>query len=316
MARATCARSRSETPPIPPRRPTTRHSPPRRTTWTPRRASQPRSSKPSSGPRGAVDDCTEGENGTLWRRAPERQLEQDALPHRASIESAHLRGNTKRERRSPHRTGHDRRERRRPSQLGQRARCARARRDARCPTTSRPTPARARTQASAARTEATAAVAAARSPPRREPVPARRSRTQARRRRKERAASASCARSRRDQVPELLDPRRTDSRDRVEVVDRAKTSVLGPVVDDLLGRDGADARQRIELRRARPSSDWDGRPPAPAPASAPDVTRRGTSTCIPSASGAARLIAAVSADAVAPPAWATASATLLPSASR
>ena len=54
IARATCARSRSETPPIPPRRPTMRQSPPRRTTWTPRRASQPRSSKPSSGPLGAV----------------------------------------------------------------------------------------------------------------------------------------------------------------------------------------------------------------------------------------------------------------------
>ena len=42
----------------------------------------------------------------------------------------------------------------------------------------------------------------------------------------------------------------------------------------------------------------------------------GTSTCIPSARGAARLIAAVSAGAVAPPARATASATRLPSASR
>ena len=53
IARATCARSLSETPPIPPRLPTIRQSPPCSTTWTPRRASQPRSSKPSSAPRGA-----------------------------------------------------------------------------------------------------------------------------------------------------------------------------------------------------------------------------------------------------------------------
>ena len=52
---STCARNRSPTPPIPPRRPTTRQFPsPRSTTWTPRRASQPRSSKPVSGPRGAT----------------------------------------------------------------------------------------------------------------------------------------------------------------------------------------------------------------------------------------------------------------------
>src|SRR5215207_6117647 len=62
-----------------------------------------------------------------------------------------------------------------------------------------------------------------------------------------------------------------------------------------------------ELRLTRP-------PAAPFPPS--PGTRRGTSTCIPSASGTARLIAAVSAGAVAPPARATASATRLPSSSR
>ena len=51
---STCARSRSATPPIPPRRPTMRARSPRSTTWTPRRASQPRSSKPVSGPRGST----------------------------------------------------------------------------------------------------------------------------------------------------------------------------------------------------------------------------------------------------------------------
>ena len=68
------------------------------------------------------------------------------------------------------------------------------------------------------------------------------------------------------------------------------------------------------------------RAPRPRPSSGsgePPVTSRrrrkrgvGTRTCVPSASGAARLIAAVSADAVAPPARATASATRLPSPSR
>ena len=48
-------RSRSPTPPIPPRRPTTCQGPLAcRTTWTPRRSSHPRSSKPVSGPRGAT----------------------------------------------------------------------------------------------------------------------------------------------------------------------------------------------------------------------------------------------------------------------
>ncbi len=51
---STCARNRSATPPIPPRRPTMRVPSPRSTTWMPRRASQACSSKPVSGPRGAT----------------------------------------------------------------------------------------------------------------------------------------------------------------------------------------------------------------------------------------------------------------------
>jgi hypothetical protein len=51
---STCVRNRSPTPPIPPRRPTIRAPSPRRTTCTPRRESQPRSSKPVSGPRGVT----------------------------------------------------------------------------------------------------------------------------------------------------------------------------------------------------------------------------------------------------------------------
>ncbi len=54
-ARAIAVRSRSPTPPIPPRRPTTCQEPlALRTTWIPLRSSHPFSSKPVSGPRGAT----------------------------------------------------------------------------------------------------------------------------------------------------------------------------------------------------------------------------------------------------------------------
>ena len=62
-------------------------------------------------------DGAQGEDGALRRRASERQLEQDALAHRASTELAHLRGHSECEARSSHRAGHGRRERRRTSQL-------------------------------------------------------------------------------------------------------------------------------------------------------------------------------------------------------
>src|SRR5262249_57081331 len=41
--------------------------------------------------------------------------------------------------------------------------------------------------------------------------------------------------------------RRPDSGNSIELVDRGKGAVLLAVVEDLLGRDRADARQRIEL---------------------------------------------------------------------
>ena len=54
-------------------------------------------------------------------------------------------------------------------------------------------------------------------------------------------------RSRRYQPTELLQPSRADSGDGIELVDRAESTVLLPVVENLLRRDGADSWQRVEL---------------------------------------------------------------------
>ena len=44
-----------------------------------------------------------------------------------------------------------------------------------------------------------------------------------------------------------FDPRRTDARNRVQILDRAEATVGGAVVDDLLGRDRPDARKASRL---------------------------------------------------------------------
>ena len=83
------------------------------------------------------------------------------------------------------------------------------------------------------------------------------------------------------------------------IASSSSTDVNGPcslpVVDDLLRRDGPDAGQRVELLDRR-RVEVDGRRAAPArprPAPArPAARARGTSTCSPSASGAARLTSA------------------------
>ena len=251
IARATCARSRSETPPIPPRLPTIRQSPPCSTTWTPRRASQPRSSKPSSAPRGAP---------TVTRRARMAPCGGE----RPTGSSSRTRSRSVRE--SNRRTSAGTRIANGVFRAG--------------PVTTTVAPAeRPISGASTLRSSASSRTLPHHQPTRNEreraggkahlrrqgggcggdhdetrgrsPAPARRWRARSRRRRRGRGASASrarrCARSRRDEVPQLLDPRRADSRNRVQILDRAEAAVGGPVVDDLLRRHRPDARKCVEL---------------------------------------------------------------------
>ncbi len=108
-----------------------------------------------------------------------------------------------------------------------------------------------------------------------------------------------------------VEPRRADSGDRVELVDAGERAVLLAVVEDLLRGHGADPGSASScssvavFRCTGPAgADADGAaPPAEA------TTRAGTTTCVPSASGAARFTSAMSARRVGPPARATASAT-------
>ena len=68
--------------------------------------------------------------------------------------------------------------------------------------------------------------------------------------------SARCVRSGKHHVPELLDARRADARDRVEIIDGAEAAVLCAVVQDLLGGHRPDSGQRVELgRRGRVETD-------------------------------------------------------------
>ena len=121
--------------------------------------------------------------------------------------------------------------------------------------------------------------------------------------------------SRGNQPAKLLEPCGPDSRYRIELVDRAESTVLLPVVEDLLRGDRPDAGQRIELlERGAVQMHWScgGTPPD---AAAPGLAspRRGTTICSPSAIRAARLSSSICAFGVGPPARMTASATREPS---
>ena len=232
IARATCARSRSATPPIPPRRPTIRQSPPCSTTWTPRRASQPRSSKPSR-PHAGGDRARKSRTAPCGGDAADRELEQDSLAERARIEAAHL--GREREARTASFGGagdDDLAPADRPISGASTLRSSASRRsaspppagesdgDAHRPEGEPPTPGRRRRRRPTTQGEDERRRTHARW------------RARARRRRRGRAASASrarrCARSRRHEVPQLLDPRRADARDRVEILDRAEGAVRRP----------------------------------------------------------------------------------------
>ena len=137
----------------------------------------------------------------------------------------------------------------------------------------------------------------------------------ARRMQSPRARVSGRACSRNDQVAERLEPGRPDPAHRVQFVDRREGTVLRPVVEDLLAGTGptpgrpSSCSSVAVLRCTGPCA----APAAPAaPATAPAAPRRGTTTCSPSATGAARLTAARSAFRVAPPARASASAMRAP----
>ena len=232
-ADATCRCSRSATPPIPPRRPTSRGFRPRSTTWTPRRASQPRSSKPVSGPRGATGRACELEQRALRRRPSARQLEQDRLPDRSARRTASPRpacaARTLRAApaRSPPRA------RPRALRCAPRARSGRARRAAGLPTTLPASaiddrrPARSAATRRRGRRDAQTTSSATAQHARRPGAASSTRRDPCTRRRRARSASRSRAPggSRRHQVPQLLDPRRTDAGHLVEGVDRAERTV-------------------------------------------------------------------------------------------
>ena len=80
-------RSRSATPPRPPRRPTISGARPFRTTWTPWRRSHVRSSKPSSELPRLGDEHRQPEHRSLRRRTADGQLEQDRLADVAAGEA-------------------------------------------------------------------------------------------------------------------------------------------------------------------------------------------------------------------------------------
>ena len=125
--------------------------------------------------------------------------------------------------------------------------------------------------------------------------------------------------SRHHQLAKLLDGRRPDPGHSVQFLDRPKGAVLRSIVEDLLGGHRADPGQSVQLlERRRAQADGPGRAAVVAPAAGtpPPMTLRGTSTCCPSASGAARFRASRSAFGVAPPARSIASATREPSTKR
>ena len=127
--------------------------------------------------------------------------------------------------------------------------------------------------------------------------------------------------SRSHELPQLLEPGRADSGNRVEVVDRAEGTVLLAPIDDLLRRHGPHAGQLVQLldRRRVEMNGPSRRAVAASPPAACRGRRRrdaGTTTCVPSETGAARLTRLRSARRVAPPARRRASAIRAPFARR
>ena len=253
------------------------------------------------------------EFGALRRRAAEWELEQDGFVRPQAAEAGHEAGRTQAEASPPRRAGDDDGRPLRPPHLGQQHTAIEG-----VEPGAAPPPAR---ESERERDEAES--------------PLRRGRTrrgkpdQGRRKRDERrpdgvrerdpdaerrraggdAGSGHGAPSRSHQPAQLVDARRPDAGNRVELVDRRERPVLRAVVEDLLGGDRTDSRQRVELfGRCRGEMHRPGGRRGDAGPAGPGPPRKGTTTCSPSARGAARFTCARSARRVAPPARATASA--------
>ena len=182
--------------------------------------------EPVFGAARSVDLRPEGEDGALRRRAADGQLEQDALVERAAAEPAHLGGYAQREGCLPHGAGDHRGHRRRAADLGlEQAAIERSE-----PLGAEPPAARARAPATQAGSRARGTQRSGRRGKNDEAEHEHGSAHGVRQRQAETrgehdAVWASGARSRRHELPQLLDARGPDAGDRVEVVDRAEAAV-------------------------------------------------------------------------------------------
>ena len=198
------------------------------------RPSHARSSKPSSGPRGARMRTWSSSRAPCGRRASGRQLEQRSLAQRDRRRARTSAGSAllKRARRG----GPVTRTTASADVSTRGASSARSRRPSAADLPTRGRRLRTRTASATARRgaserpsqAASSAAARSRTSAGGRPEPVRGSEPEARRgeRQRRRAAGRAPAPSRRHQVAELLDPRRADPGNRVEILDRAERAVL------------------------------------------------------------------------------------------
>ena len=313
-----------------------------RTTCTPRRSSQPRSSNPVSGPRGATGRARSSSDPRLAAARGRPAARGARAPGSPTPSNRRTSAGTRdRERRRARRAGHD------DARVGGVADAAGEhaavelvepqRRPTRGPSAARaPAPSARRTGGGRLRRAVGAAGVRRRAPATRgnaRPSSRRRARASARRAtapanpgRARAGPRSRCARrratgSRRHHVAQLFDAGRADAGDGVEVVYRPEGAVRLAPVEDLLRRHGPDAGSAsscssVALAEAHLRSrtgDGTATPPPPAPRAA---RAAGMTICWPSATGAARFTSVRSARRPGPPARSSASATRAPSGTR
>ena len=256
--RSTCACSRSATPPIPPRRPTTRGSSPRSTTWMPCRASHRAFVEAGLGPSRLDRPRTQLEHGSLRRRPLGRQLEQHALAQTRLAEAHDLRRGAQRERRPAHGAGHDDTRAARASPTWPRERAPVERVDAQRAPPEPDERERRAGERDTLRASRRHQRAAGEDADRREEQRGRQrqphgERSSPRRPLRRAAPASSLARgaSRRHQVAQLLDPCRADARDRIEIVDGARTARAQLASRRSSGRSRARSRELVQLLHGR-----------------------------------------------------------------